>query len=123
MVSQEYELNSPGAVDPSGLWRFIFWLAFVSGSLILGFFLLMSQVGPPPPSRRGDMRLYYAAWSCLTALMLLSIRMARWIWKIRNPIPVPGRAVRPAMYMVVLIAWVELVLGLVGIIGVAVYRP
>jgi hypothetical protein len=123
MVLEEYELNSPEAVDPSGFWRFIFWLAFVSGSLILGFFLLMSRVGPPPPPRGGDMRLYYAAWSCLTALMVVSIRMARWIWKIMNSIPVPGRGVRPAMYMVVLIAWIELVLALVGIIGVAVYRP
>jgi hypothetical protein len=117
MVMRDYKLNSPGAVDPSGFWRFIFWLTFVFGNLTIAFCWLLAHV----PGK--DMRLNLAALSCLVFFMFVSILMARWIWKIRNPIPVPGRAVRPAMYMIVLIAWVELVLGLVGIIGVAVYRP
>src|SRR5271168_2123512 len=104
MAIREYELNSPGAIDPSGFWRFIFWLAFVFGNLTTAFCWLLAHV----PGR--DMRLNVVTRSCVVFFMLVTILMARWIWKIRNPIPVQERRVRPAMYMVVLVAWVELVL-------------
>ena len=45
------------STDPSGLWRFVFWLAFVLGTLALAFSWLLAQV--PTPRRGADMRLDY----------------------------------------------------------------
>lgn len=68
------------------------------------------------------MQLDIAARLCLVVLMLAAIRMARWIWKIKMPVLERVRSREDVMHIVVLIAWVELAMGLLGMIGVAL-RP
>ncbi len=106
----------PELVDPTGFWRFIFWLAFVLGNLTLVFAWLLAQV--PRPSH-AYLPLDYAVRAGIVAFMLVAILMARRIWKINTPNldQEPGIA----MNLVVLVAWFELVSALCGIIVVAIF--
>jgi len=114
-VGMNIENSTPEPTDPTGFWRFIFWLAFVLGNLTVAFEWLLAQVPRLPHS---DMRLDYAVRAGIVAFMLVSIFMARKIWKITTPNLDQGPGI--AMHLIVLIAWFELVVGFFGIIGIAV---
>jgi len=120
MELPEHDVTTPSSIDPSGFWRFVFWLAFVFGDLALAFCWLLAHV--PHPSRGADMRLDIAARLCVVVLMLVAIRMARWRWNIKVPVLERVRTREDAMQIVVLIAWVELAWGLIGTIAIAL-RP
>lgn len=111
----ENENRSPESIDPTGLWRLAFWLTFVLGSLSLLASWLFAQL--PRLPHGADLRPHYITRSCAAVLTLTSIIMARRIWRIA-----PDGPVRPPMQIVQLIAWVELIIAVVGIIGVAVSR-
>jgi hypothetical protein len=115
MGLSEIQDRSPESIDPTGLWRLVFWLAFVIGSLGLLFSWLLAQV--PRLPHGADYGLDYLVRSCAAALMLVSIGMARWLWKINH-----GSPGRGAMQIVQLIAWVELIIAICGIVGLAVSR-
>jgi hypothetical protein len=112
--TKENESEMPESIDPTGFWRFIFWLVYVIGTLVLLFSWLLSMV--PGEVLTGDIIVR----SCAAGLMLASILMARWLWKIRNPIPDQGSAT--VMQVVLLIAWAELGFAIFGIIGMATFR-
>jgi hypothetical protein len=114
----ENENEMPESIDPSGFWRFVFWLAYVLGTLSLLFSWLLSQV--PRPRHGADLTGDYVFRSCAAVLLLISILMARWIWKIRNPLSDRGRAI--AMRVALFIAWIELAIAFIGIIGIATFQ-
>ena|SRR5260221_9849212 len=115
---EENENTTPESIDPSGFWRFVFWLTYVLGTLSLAFSWLLAQV--PRPLHGADLRGDYAFRTCTAGLMLISILMARWIWKIRNPLTDRGPAT--PLRVVLSIAWVELGIASIGIIGIAVFQ-
>ncbi len=101
--------------DSTGFWRIVFWLAYLLGTLILVFSWLLAQVPRPLHS---DLRLEFAVRFCVVVLMSVSIFIARRIWNFNEIIPLH---VRPsAMQVVLLIAWCELILALLGIIAIVV---
>jgi hypothetical protein len=113
----ENEIEALESLDPTGLWRLAFWLVWILGLLALLFTFLLAMV----PRRHDDsFTLEYAIRSCLAALGLISIIMARRIWKIRNPIG--ERTPALAMQVVVIVAWVELTFALVSILAIAASR-
>jgi hypothetical protein len=115
---EENENETPESIDPSGFRRLVFWLSYVFGTLILAFSWLLAQV--PQPLHGADLSGDYAVRSCAAGLMLISILMARWVWKIRNPLSDRGRAT--AMRVVLFIAWIELAIACIGIIGIAAFQ-
>jgi hypothetical protein len=118
IVETRDSATRPELVDPTGFWRFVFWLVFVLGNLALAFAWLLAQA--PRPLHGADLRLDYAVRAGIVAFMLVSILMARRIWKINTPNldQEPGIA----MNLVVLVAWFELVAALCGIVVVAMFR-
>jgi hypothetical protein len=106
------------ANDPTGWWRFFFWSAYVLGTMSLLFSWLLAQV--PQPSHGGHWGLDYAFRSCVVGLMMASILIARRVWKLNTVFP--DQSPVRAMQIVLLIAYAELAMGLVGIIGLAVGR-
>jgi hypothetical protein len=117
MTLKEKQNETPESVDPSGFWRFVFWLTFVLGNLVLVFAFLLSMV--PRPLHDENFTLDYIVRSFVVGLMLISILMARWLWKIKSPIP---RGPLAAMNYVLLFAWIELAMAVYGIVGLAAYR-
>jgi hypothetical protein len=118
MGLNERDNSAPGSIDPTGLWRLVFWLAFVFGNLSLLFSWLLAQV--PLPRYGADLRLDYAVRTSVAVLMLTSILMARWIWKINNPIRDHDRVT--AIRLVLLLAWFELVIATYGIVAMTVFH-
>jgi hypothetical protein len=109
----ELENKTPGSIDPTGLWRLLFWLVFVLGSLSLLFSWLLAQI--PGRPHGAELLPHYISRLCAALFMLVSIVMARRIWKVTQG----GRG---AMQIVQLIAWVELIIAACGIVGIAVSR-
>ena len=99
MGLEENENATPESIDPSGFWRFVFWLTYVLGNLVLIIALLLSKV--PRPLHDENFTPDYIVRSFVVGLMLISILMARWLWKIESPIP---RGPLAAMNYVLLIA-------------------
>ena len=118
MTTQERETGKPELIDPTGLWRLMFWLVYVLGTLSLIVSWLLSLV--PRPVHDADFTLDYVIRSCAGGLALVSILMARWLWNIKNPLANEGPL--KAMQLVVLIAWVELAIALAGLVGIALIR-
>jgi hypothetical protein len=104
------------STDPSGVRRFIFWVAYVLGTLSLLFSWALAQV--PEPRHDRHLVLDFAVRSCAGCLILTAILLARRIWRITNPLSrrSPASAIRVFLLMV----WIELVVAFVGVIGVAV---
>jgi hypothetical protein len=102
-------------IDPT---RFVFWLAFVLGSLNLLFSWLLARV--PRPLHGADFRLDYTVRSSVAVLMLVSIVMARWLWKIGNPLFQGGSST--LMRVVLCVAWIEVAVALIGVVGIALSR-
>jgi hypothetical protein len=119
--TREYERVGhppPDSIDPTGFWRFVFWLALVLGTLSL--LLAWGFAYVPKPDFHGDYRPDYIVRSCSAVLMLVSILMARWLWGIKNPF-VDERPITP-MRFVLCFAWVEAVIAVIGIIGLTFHR-
>lgn len=95
----------------------MFWLAYVLGNLVLLFSFLVSKA--PESIKRGDFGFYYILRLCLAGPMLVSILMARWIWKIGDPLDDPVSPPPVAMRVVVLVAWAELAFALFEIAALA----
>lgn len=117
MGPERDESETPESIDPSGFRRLVFWLSYVFGTLILAFSWLLAQV---PQPLHADLSGDFAVRSCAAGLMLISILMARWVWKIRNPLSDGGPA--SALRVVLFIAWIEFGIGFIGVIGVAVHQ-
>jgi hypothetical protein len=107
--------NLPVSVDPSGIWRFWFWFAYVLGTLVLLFTELL-LMAPGRPDFVGDLIIR----TCAASLMLISILMGSWIWKIRNPLSDQGGT--PPMRVVLLVAWLELGVALYALLGRIIYK-
>jgi len=107
----------PGSIEPTGLWRLLFWLIFLLGSLSFIVSFLLGQIPHVPGD---DLRLDYAVSACTVSLMLTSILMARWLWGIKSFVPEPSYAIW--MWLVLLIAWAESAVALITIISLAIYR-
>jgi hypothetical protein len=115
MGPAEHEERSPGSIDPSGIWRLLFWLTYVLGNLVLLFSFLLAMVPGRP-----DFLSEYLIRSTIAGLMLTSILMARWIWRIKNLLS--GRGAASAMRIVVFVAWSELAFALYLIIYLAIFQ-
>jgi hypothetical protein len=109
--------RTPASIDPTGILRLVFWLTYVAGTLIFLYSWLLAMVMPPPPVH--DFTFVYFVRACTVGPMLISILMARWIWKIRNPLSYRGQA---AMRIVLFIAWGELGISLFLAIALAIFR-
>ena len=118
MGQEPADARAPESIDPTGFWRFVFWVTFVLGSLSL--LLAWGLAHVPQPIYGGDFRPNYAACASVVAFMSISILMARWLWGIKNPIG--GNAPASVMRIIVCLAWTETALGLLGILGIAVYH-
>jgi hypothetical protein len=116
VLPEKNKNETPESIDPSGFRRLAFWLTYVFGTLGLAFSWLLAQV--PQPRHGADLSGDFALRSGVAVLMLISILMARWIWKIKNPVSKESPVT--AMRVVLLIAWIELGIGFIGAIGVAV---
>jgi hypothetical protein len=103
------------STDSTGFWRIFFWLSFALGTLILVLSGLLAQV---PRPHHADLRLDLTVRFCVVVLMAGSIFIAKRIRKIDEAIPISGRA--SAMQVVLLIAWCELIVALLGTIAIAV---
>jgi len=113
-----FEASAAESVDPTGFWRFLFWLTYAIGNMTLAFSWLLAQV--PRPDHHADMRLDYAVRASVAGLMLICILMGRWLWKIRNPVEKGNPAV--GIRLVLCTAWIEGAIGLIGILGIAISR-
>lgn len=111
------EAGTPGSIDPTGMWRLVFWLTFVLGNLVLVFSFLLAMV---PSPRHPDLALWYIIRLIDAGLILISILMAGWIWKIRNPLSV--RKVAPGLRVVLFVAWTELTFAVYLILGLATFQ-
>lgn len=105
-------------IDPSGFWRFVFWLVFVLGSLSL--LLVWGLAHVPQPDYHGDYRLNYASCTCAILLMTISILMARWLWQIRNPLTDEGPLT--ALRLVLCAAWIQGAIALLEMVGIALFH-
>ena len=117
MSLEEKQNETPESIDPSGFWRFVFWLTYVLGNLILIVALLLSMV--PRPLHNENFTPDYIVRSLVAGLMLISILMARRLWKITSPIP---RGPLAVMNYVLLAGWIELAMAVYGIVGLAFRR-
>ena len=117
-MAQNQLAKVPESVDPTGFWRFVFWLALVLGTLSL--LLAWGLTYVPEPDFHGDFRLDYIVRSCSAALALVSILMARWLWGIKNPLV--GEQPITGMRLVLCFAWVEAALAVIGIIGLTFHH-
>ena len=111
------ESPSQESTDPTGFWRFVFWLTYVLGTLCLLLSWLLSQV---PTSRGADLTGDLLIRSSAAGLMLISILMARHLWKIKNPLT--DGFPQTAMDFVLSLAWFELLIATSGVIGLAIFR-
>ena len=118
MWPAEPEDETPGSIDPTGIWRLVFWLTYVIGNLVLLFSFLLAMV--PRSLHDANFTSDYVIRSIVAGFMLISILMARWLWKIRNPLTDRGPAV--AMRVVLFVAWAELAFALYLIIGLAIFQ-
>ena len=116
-MAQDQLAKVPESVDPTGFWRFVFWLALVLGTLSL---LLAWGLAHVPVSAHADLSGDYVVRSCSAVFMLVSILMARWLWGIKNPLVDEG-PITP-MRLVLCFAWVEAALAVIGIIGLTFHR-
>jgi hypothetical protein len=96
----------------------VFWLTYVLGNLVLLFSFALAMV--PGSLHDTDFTPEYTIRSIIAGLMLMSILMAKWIWKIRNPLTDRGPAV--AMRVVLFVAWAELAFALYLIIALAILQ-
>jgi hypothetical protein len=111
------DAGTPRSIDLSGIWRLVFWLTYVLGNLVLAFSFLLAMV---PGPRHPDFTPTYIIRSVAAGLMLISILMARWIWKIRYPLSYQGVAI--AMRIVIFVAWAEFAFAVYLIIGLATFQ-
>jgi len=107
-------VGTPGSIDPTGMWRFVFWLIFVLGNFVLAFSFLLAMV---PSPHRPDFTSQYIIRGIVAGLMVISILMARWIWKIRDP--ESDRKAAIGMRIVLFVAWAELAISAYLILGLA----
>jgi hypothetical protein len=105
--------QSPALIDPTDLWRLLFWLTWVAGTALVLFTWVLLMV----PGHVGVMDLIVR--SSAAAVLLGAILLGRWLWKILNPFPLtaPRRLFRTFM----LIVWLELVAALIEAAGTAVF--
>lgn len=111
------DAGTPGSIDPTGIWRLVFWLTYVLGNLVLAVFLLLAMV---PSPRHPDFTPLYIIRLVIAGLMLISILMARWIWKIRHPLSDHGGTI--AMRIVIFVAWAEFIFALYLVVGLATFQ-
>lgn len=96
------------SIDGWGLWRLAFWLAYAIASIA---FLASWVVGMAPHDLfRPDFSPDYSFRVCVIGFAVVSILIARWVWKIKRPIGVT---------VVLWTAWGELLISLAGIIDLA----
>jgi hypothetical protein len=110
--SQNERLQS---VDPSGFWRFLFWLAYVLGTLGVVSCWLLALV--PRSIHDRDFALDYMIRFCVGVLTLVSILMAKWLWGIKNPMTDRGAAF--LIRLIVGVAWIEGAFAVVSMIAIA----
>jgi hypothetical protein len=103
--------RAPDTVDPSGFWRFIFWLVLVLGALSMLLAWGLGQV--PRPDYHGDYTLDYIVRSCTAGLTLIAILMGRWLWGIINPFVEETTA----MHFVLRCAWFLEIVAVILVIG------
>ena len=115
MAEEINENYSPDSVDPSGFRRFLFWLSYVLGTLVLLFAWLLSMV-PGRPDFTGDFVIRTTA----SSLVLISILLARWVWRIYNPFSESNGSI--SMRVILGIAWTEFGIGLCGVLGTVAYK-
>lgn len=94
----------------------IFWTAYVVGTLVLIFALLLAQV--PRPRHGADLSLDYFWWSLSAVLMLVSLLAGRRLWNRWYPPEDAGFVARTAFCAI----WLELVLSLCAIFSLALDR-
>ena len=105
-------------IGATGFRRFVFWLTYLLGTLSLLSSWLLSQV--PRPRHGADLTADLAFRLCAAGLFLISIFTARRIWKSNEPATEQGAIT--VTQIVLATAWLELVVALFGIIGIAVSR-
>jgi hypothetical protein len=107
-------LDSPSTRDPSGFWRFVFWLSFVLGSLALLFSWGLAQV----PTSRNDPHVdQFVIHGIAATLLVIAIVFAKWLWGIRNPFDDgPKSAIKFALQA----AWGELAVSVFALVALAV---
>jgi hypothetical protein len=88
------------------------------GNLVLLFSFLLAMV--PRSLHDTEFIPDYVIRSFVAGLMLMSILMARWIWKIRNPLT--DRVPAVGMRVVLLVAWAELAFAIYMIVGLAILQ-
>jgi hypothetical protein len=101
------------AIDPAGFWRCGFWLIFVVANLTVAFCCLLWFV--PKRISDKDFTLEYATRGSIVVLTVAAIVLARWLWRIRNPMTDRGPL---AVRLVVAVAWVEALLALGSILRI-----
>jgi len=116
-IGVKQEPHTAESVDPTGFWRFLFWLAYVFGTLSLFFSWLYAQV---PHGRHADLTLDFVFRASAAGLMLVSILMGKWIWRITKPLS--GQDGFTPIRVVFLFAWIELAIAIYWVIGVAIVR-
>jgi hypothetical protein len=109
--------RAPDSIDPTGFWRFVFWLVLVLGALSL---LLEWGLTWVPRPAHDDHTPDYIILSCSAALTLISILMGRWLWGIKNPFveqqPITG------MRLVLRLAWFLEAMAVIWVIGATFHR-
>jgi hypothetical protein len=111
--------TTPESIDPTGLWRLLFWLLYVVGSLALIFSWMLAMVPEPRSVQPGIYLPDLIVRSCSAVLLAFVVLLARWFWKIRNPFSPSGaeRLMRAFMVLV----WLELAIALVEAAGTAIF--
>jgi hypothetical protein len=98
--------RGPAAIDPTGPWRLLFWLLWVSGTavLLISWGLLLV----PHRADAGDLLVRFSA----AALLLFAVLISTWIWRTDQ---------RTKMRAFMAVVWVELALALIEAAGTAVF--
>ncbi|HLV94590.1 MAG TPA: hypothetical protein VKS44_05320 [Candidatus Acidoferrales bacterium] len=110
------EEHDPSSIDPSGFWRFVFWLAYALGTISLLFSWMFAQVSS---GRDSDRAWDFVIPLCALILILTSILMACWLWNIKNPFRYGGD--RKAMSVVLEVAWFELAVAIYATVALLTY--
>ena len=101
--------------EPSDFQRIVFWSLYILGSLTLAFTWLLGHA--PHPIHGGDMRPDYAGRGCAIALLLVSIFLARKMWRIKTLIP---QGPLSTIQIILVIAWIEIGFAVLGIVSIAI---
>jgi hypothetical protein len=118
-MPHQTDRQSRAFIDPTGLWRFLFWLLYVIGSLALIFSWMLAMVPEPRSVQPGVFLPDLIVRSCSAVLLALVVVLARWLWKIRNPFS-PSGPERPMQAFMVLV-WLELAIALVEASSAAIF--